>query len=584
MEINNFKYGFSGYCFKGKLKYFSSRILRDVQLFKYSNVFFILLFLSFSCISFAQIPRTISYQGVLTDNSGNPKSDGSYSFVFYLYETSTGGNPIWSESKTLNVSKGLFSTSLGNQTIFADSIKFNKPYWLGIKVGNETELSPRISMASSGYSFSSINSDTAQNIADGKVVKSLNGLKDNVTLEGAGGTTITSSKNKIIISSSGSGGTGIQGVQNTNNTLDITNSNGPTSTLNLKVPLTLSQAESNSATLSSFHTGTGGVGIKGESPSGTGISGKSTSGSGIYGETSTWFGVYGKATGENGKGVYGESATSWGVWGNSPSGTGVVGLSDSWIGVYGESKKQTGVWGSGITGVYGEGQGTDSYGVKGSSSNIGVWGQGVLLGVYATGLNAAVKGVGTYVGIWGESTNGQANNYAGWFVGNVHVTGTLSKSAGSFKIDHPLDPANKYLSHSFVESPDMKNIYDGVVTTNENGNAIVNLPDWFEALNRDFRYQLTVVGQFAQAIIESEIRDNQFAIKTDRPNVKVSWQVTGIRHDVYAEENRIQVEELKLENERGKYIYPEGYGLPSDMRISPDATDIKLKANSNENK
>ena len=516
---------------------------------------------------FPQIPRTISYQGILTDNTGNPRPDGSYTIAFSFYESETGGDAIWTESKTLNINKGLFSTSLGDQVIFSANVKFDKPYWLGIKVGNQAELAPRIALTSSGYSFSAINSDTTKNIIDGKVVKSLNNLKDNVTLEGSGGTTINTNGNIITISSTGSGGTGIQGVQNTNNTIDITNPNGPTSTLNLKVPLTLSQAESNSTTLSSFNTGIGGVGIKGESSSGTGISGKSTSGSGIYGETSTWFGVYGKATGENGKGVYGESASSWGVWGNSPSGTGVVGLSDNWVGVYGESKKQTGVWGSGITGVYGEGQGTSSYGVTGSSSNIGVWGQGGLLGVYATGLNAALKGVGTYVGVWGECEPGAAN-YAGWFVGNVHVGGTLSKTAGSFKIDHPLDPANKYLYHSFVESPDMKNIYDGVITTDVNGSAIVTLPDWFEALNEDFRYQLTTIGQPAQVWIQSEIQNNRFTIRTDKPDVKISWQVTGIRHDPYANDNRIQVEENKQGNDLDHYIYPKGYGQPEEKRIN----------------
>jgi hypothetical protein len=69
--------------------------------------------------------------------------------------------------------------------------------------------------------------------------------------------------------------------------------------------------------------------------------------------------------------------------------------------------------------------------------------------------------------------------------GNVTITGTLQKAGGSFKIDHPLDPANKYLSHSFVESPDMKNVYDGVVTLDDIGEAEIELPDWFGALNKD---------------------------------------------------------------------------------------------------
>jgi hypothetical protein len=134
---------------------------------------------------------------------------------------------------------------------------------------------------------------------------------------------------------------------------------------------------------------------------------------------------------------------------------------------------------------------------------------------------------------------------AGYFQGDVHVNGTLTKNAGSFRIDHPLDPEHKYLSHSFVESPDMMNIYNGNVVTDANGNASVTLPNYFEALNRDFRYQLTVVGQFAQAIVSEKIRGNTFRIRSDKPGVEVSWQVTGVRRDKFAEEHRIQVESLK---------------------------------------
>jgi len=121
----------------------------------------------------------------------------------------------------------------------------------------------------------------------------------------------------------------------------------------------------------------------------------------------------------------------------------------------------------------------------------------------------------------------------------VNVTGTLCKPASTFKIDHPLDPASKYRYHSFVESPDMMNVYNGNITTDGSGLAIVTLPDWFEALNRDLRYQLTVIGLFAHAIVASEIGHNQFTIRTDKPNVKVSWQVTGIRQDAYANAHRV---------------------------------------------
>jgi len=162
----------------------------------------------------------------------------------------------------------------------------------------------------------------------------------------------------------------------------------------------------------------------------------------------------------------------------------------------------------------------------------------------------------------------QGASFAGFFSGDVLVTGNLSKGGGSFKIDHPLDPANKYLSHSFVESPDMMNIYNGNVVTDSNGDAVVPLPEWFETLNRDFRYQLTVIGQFAQAIITGEVANHQFALKTDKPGVKVSWQVTGIRQDAWANAHRIPLEEAKSPAEQGHYLHPELYGAPKEKGIA----------------
>jgi hypothetical protein len=141
-------------------------------------------------------------------------------------------------------------------------------------------------------------------------------------------------------------------------------------------------------------------------------------------------------------------------------------------------------------------------------------------------------------------------------IGGLTVDGPLVKPAGSFRIDHPLDPENKYLYHSFVESPDMKNIYDGVVRLDANGQAIVELPEWFEALNRDFRYQLTCIGGFAPVYIADEVSANRFRIAGGKPGMKVSWTVTGIRHDRFANEHRIVVEEDKPAQERGKSADP----------------------------
>ena len=156
--------------------------------------------------------------------------------------------------------------------------------------------------------------------------------------------------------------------------------------------------------------------------------------------------------------------------------------------------------------------------------------------------------------------------------------GNLFKSGGSFTIDHPLDPANKTLSHSFVESPDMKNIYDGIAVLDAAGRATVALPDWFEALNRDFRYQLTCVGGYAPVYVAKEITGNQFEIAGGAPGLKVSWQVTGIRHDAYADANRIVVEQDKTGADRGTYLNPGAFGLSNDKLAPflrgavPDAT------------
>jgi hypothetical protein len=162
--------------------------------------------------------------------------------------------------------------------------------------------------------------------------------------------------------------------------------------------------------------------------------------------------------------------------------------------------------------------------------------------------------------------------------GDVVARGTLSAAAKAFKIDHPLDPANKYLVHSSVESAEMLNIYTGNVVTDELGLATVKLPDWFEAENTDFRYQLTVIGQFAQAIIKDKIANGQFRIMTNASHVEVSWLVTGVRQDAYAKAHPLVIEEEKPASERGHYTHPELYGQPVDKQIGGHAHDQPASA------
>jgi len=297
----------------------------------------------------------------------------------------------------------------------------------------------------------------------------------------------------------------------------------------------------------------------------------------------------------------------------APGASGVFGIGNR-AGVAGSSSEGTGVWGSSITGTGGEftallsnpgdallahtaGPGhagifrkfattgtTPTLLAENNSVSGGAFGVHSIITSTSPGANSAAirgqnNGTGFLgIGVWGSHTGSgwgvygsSASGYAGYFQGDVHVNGTLSKSGGSFKIDHPQDPANMYLSHSFVESPDMKNIYDGVVVLTKQGQAIVTLPSYFNALNQEFRYQLTCIGGYAPVYIAVEIEssDNaqQFAIAGGTPGLKVSWQVTGIRHDAWANENRIPIEEMKVDANRGRFLNPEAFGQPKELGI-----------------
>jgi len=189
-----------------------------------------------------------------------------------------------------------------------------------------------------------------------------------------------------------------------------------------------------------------------------------------------------------------------------------------------------------------------------------------------SGINHGVSGFAwggfSNFGVYGEAGGG-TSNYAGYFVGDVHLTGTLTGGTKSFKIDYPLDPANKYLLHTSVESDEMMNIYNGNVTLDSMGEAAVEMPEWFEVLNRDFRYQLTPIGAPGPNLYVAEkISGNSFRIAGGEPGSEVSWQVTGVRHDPFSEANRTVVVQAKPAHEVGKYMHPEVYGMPKTAGVA----------------
>ncbi len=155
--------------------------------------------------------------------------------------------------------------------------------------------------------------------------------------------------------------------------------------------------------------------------------------------------------------------------------------------------------------------------------------------------------------------------------GQLSILGSLAKGSGSFLIDHPLDPKNKLLYHSFVESPDVKNIYDGIATLDRDGKAVVELPAYFLTLNKDFRYLATAIGQSMPKLhLSKEVQPRFFGlfgkpvfrIAGGVPGGRVSWQITGIRHDPFIVDNPIVPEVEKGPGQivdKGEYICPECY-------------------------
>ena len=189
------------------------------------------LFVLLHTAAFAQVPRTISFQGVLTDAAGNLVQDGNHPLTLRLYAGATGGSSLYTESQTVPVVKGIFNVIIGSVTPIPVSIGFGQAYFLGVSVDGGAELSPRSALTAVPYSLRAAVADEVAPGASG-VVTHINGISGDVALIGGGSTTVTQSGNNLLISSTGgSGGNGIQGVQNNDGTIAVVNPNGPVATI-----------------------------------------------------------------------------------------------------------------------------------------------------------------------------------------------------------------------------------------------------------------------------------------------------------------------------------------------------------------
>jgi len=534
------------------------------------------------------VPAMVKFTGTLNDVNGKPLT-GSVGVTFLLYKEETGGAPLWIETQNVQADKnGHYSVMLGSATshgLPAEAFTGGEARWLGVQASGQAEQS-RVVLVSVPYALKALDAETLGGKPASAFLQAMQG--------GSGPEQAGPLVTKLPPVVHGIGTVGAVPLWTAKNIIDKSIITQSATSISVAGDESVSGNISTGGNLlaSGSVSASGSVGASGNLNAGGNVNANGNVSASTVKATAAGQAMIGTMTGNNAQNaaiVGFASATgtgnTFGVEGFSftTNGAGVVGINQtSGYGVYGyiSGSSGQGVWGEshgtsvsngagpdGVHGVTHSNVGSGVAGINDAAGGAGVTGLGVEYGVVGTGF------VGTYgisdapggISVYGDVTNG---GLSGFFNGNVEVLGNLSKGGGSFKIDHPLDPANKYLYHSFVESPDMMNIYNGNVTTDAQGNAIVRLPDWFEVLNRDFRYQLTVIGQFAQAIVASEIADRQFSIKTDKPGVKVSWQVTGIRQDAWANAHRIPVEVLKPEQERGFYLHPELFGVPAEKSIA----------------
>ena len=264
------------------------------------------------------------------------------------------------------------------------------------------------------------------------------------------------------------------------------------------------------------------------------------------GETTSQLSVHTNGTGAAQRAIYGSSTNSAsGVFGrNTGTGNGVYGFNfgGTGSGVYGQTDT------AGGTGVYGLSQ-SSGYGIHGENTGSG------------SGIYGLTSHTGSY-GVVGENT-GVSNNA-------IHANGNLSASGTkTFKIDHPLDPENRYLKHFSIESNEILNVYRGIATFDANGKAIITMPEYYEAINKNPSYQLTPIGASMSGLfIERELTGGSFVIGGGISGKKVSWQLTAERNDPYLKQNPKEriVEADKGEN-RGKYLMPDLYNQGKSKEI-----------------
>jgi hypothetical protein len=544
-----------------------------------------------SSISFAQAPQRINYQAVARDNTGAVMASQPVSFRLSILENSSSGNSVYSETHNVTTNGfGLANLQIGGGSVLSGT--FSAIAWGGdlhfIQVeldaagGSNYQLMGTSQLVSVPYA---LHANTVENdLVDDADADPTNENQD-LTLTG----------NTLAISNGNSVTLGDEDPTNENQDLTLTGntlaiSNGNTVTLGDEDPTNefqtlsllgsdLTLTNGNTVTLASggntldeaYDQGGPGAGAAINADAGAVVI--STAGASAIAldvdNTNTGVGITANTT--NAANTF--SAIQASTNSSSTAASAIIGNSDgaAW-GVSGQagagSTAQAAVYGSNL-------RTTGGHGVLGIGFNgvVGETNQSTGNAVYGENYDAVLplgNGVGTagkgYYGVVGEDRylGGVAGAYGVFSNGNLAATGTKT-----FVIDHPADPENKFLKHFSMESNEVLNLYRGNASFDANGEAVVALPDYFEAINTNFSYNLTPVGGFAQLFVKEKIADNQFTIGGGQAGLEVSWTVYAERNDEYLQQypEQRETEVAKREGQVGKYLMPALYGASEDLGI-----------------
>ena len=534
----------------------------------------ILLLVCLATTALAEVPRTISYQGRLTDNG--VAISGAKNVVFTIYSGS--GAQVWSSgSISVGFNNGLFSVELGKSpqpSMPVDIWSADTAMTLGVAIPPSSELTPRLRFSTTAYAFHALTAESAGSGSGWLHNQSFLKLENPYDSVGIG----TDSPNAKVGISSGGAQVALR--------LENPGTDGYSPALD---------AENSNTTCAIFRAGYSDW-VPGDLwPSVCAIS-TLTDGSAVWAEneSDTRPSLY-AVNNAKGAGIW--AVSSYGYTISASGALGILTQADSACALRAESYCEdqtayvsTSVYAGTALGdhvaVLGYSRPGDNYGIGGMFEGGYEGIQAVVEptgSAYYCGLEAQINGGSGYnYGVYSVATGSAVNcalyakasggttNWAGYFSGNVRVTGAITNPTSVMSIDNPDDPQNGYLQQADVVSDNLKSVYDGTVVLGADGTALVTLPSWLESFCGDFRYQLTCVGGFAPVYVSSEVAGNQFSIAGGSSGLKVCWQVTGIRKDKYALAHPLEVEKEKLASEKGKFLHPELFGYGQDRSVSPD--------------